>query len=37
MRLTPEALEKQLTRLLDVKRKDNKFKKNIFARKEKNK
>ena len=35
--LTPEALEKNLTRLFDVKKKDGRFKKNIFVRKEKNK
>ena len=35
--LTPEALEKNLIRLFDVKKKDNRFKKNIFVRKEKNK
>ncbi len=37
MKLSPEALERELTRLFDVKKKDSKFKKNIFTRKEKNK
>ncbi len=37
MKLSPEALEKQLTKLFDVKKKDSRFKKNIFARKEKDK
>lgn len=37
MKLSPETLERELTRLFDVKKKDSKFKKNIFARKEKNK
>ncbi len=35
--LTPEALEKNLIKLFDVKKKENSFKKNIFVRKEKNK
>lgn len=37
MKLSPEALERELTKLFDVKKKDNKFKKNIFTRKEKKK
>lgn len=37
MRLTPEALEKALEKLLDVKKKDSRLKKNIFARRGKNK
>jgi len=37
MNLSPEALEKKLEKLLDLKRKDSKLKKNIFGRKEKNK
>ena len=37
MRLSPDALEKQLIKLFDLKKKDNKLKKNIFTRKEKNK
>ncbi len=37
MKLSPEALERELNRLFDVKKKDSKFKKNIFTRKEKNK
>lgn len=37
MNLTPDALEKNLTRLFDIKKKDGRFKKNIFVRKEKNK
>jgi len=37
MDLTPDELENQLMILFDVKKKDSKFKKNIFARKEKNK
>lgn len=37
MKLSPEALEKQLTKLFDVKKKDSRFKKNIFTRKEKDK
>ncbi len=35
MKLSPEALGKELTKLFDVKKKNSKFKKNIFARKEK--
>lgn len=35
--LTPDALEKTLIKLLDLKKKENGFKKNIFVRKEKNK
>lgn len=37
MKLSAEALERELTRLFDVKKKERKFKKNIFARKEKKK
>ncbi len=35
--LTPEALEKNLMKLFDIKKKDSRFKKNIFVRKEKSK
>lgn len=35
--LTPEALEKTLIKLFDIKKKESGFKKNIFVRKEKNK
>lgn len=37
MKLTPEALESNLARLFDLKKKDSKLKKTIFVRKEKNK
>ena len=37
MDMTPDELENQLLTLFDVKKKDGKFKKNLFARKEKNK
>ncbi len=37
MRLTPEALENNLIKLFDLKKKDKKLKKAIFVRKEKNK
>ena len=37
MKLSPEALENELTKLFDVRKKDSRFKKNIFARKEKDK
>ncbi len=37
MNLSPEALEKTLGKLFDVNKKDGKYKKNIFVRKEKNK
>ncbi len=36
MRLTPEELEANLLDLFDIKKKDNRLKKQIFARKEKN-
>ncbi len=35
--LTPDALEKALIKLFDIKKKESGFKKNIFVRKEKNK
>ena len=37
MKLTPEALENNLIKLFDLKKKDKKLKKAIFVRKEKNK
>lgn len=37
VKLSPEALERELTKLFDVKKKDRKFTKNIFTRKEKKK
>lgn len=37
MNLSPEALEKTLGKLFDINKKDGKYKKNIFVRKEKNK
>lgn len=37
MDLSPDELDKSLRKLFDVNKKDNKFKKNIFVRKEKNK
>ncbi len=37
MKLTPEALENNLVKLFDLKKKDKKLKKAIFVRKEKNK
>ncbi len=37
MKLTPEALENNLIKLFDIKKKDKKLKKAIFVRKEKNK
>ncbi len=37
MKLTPEALENNLIKLFDLKKKDKKLKKTIFVRKEKNK
>lgn len=35
--LSPEALERELIKAFDIKKKDSRFKKNIFVRKEKNK
>ncbi len=37
MKLSPEALENNLMKLFDIKKKDSRLKKNIFVRKEKNK
>ncbi len=37
MKLSPEALENNLVKLFDIKKKDSKLKKPIFTRKEKNK
>ena len=37
MKLTPDALESKLMKLFDIKKKDNKSKRNMFVRKEKNK
>ena len=37
LKLSPEALEKNLVKLFDLDKKDGKMKKNIFVRKEKNK
>ena len=37
MNLSPDALENNLLRLFDIKKKDTRLKKNIFVRKEKNK
>jgi diadenylate cyclase len=37
MKLSPETLENKLIKLFDIKKKDNKYKKNIFVRKGKDK